>query len=67
MCNFDLLDLAASLGKSFRLSCGKAGGGKEVPWSYTLHRESVGRGGRARRCVEGGGLQSDVYVRVLQQ
>jgi len=65
MCNFDFLDLAASLGKFFRLSCGKAGGGREVPWSDTLHRESVGRA--TRRFVEGGGLQSDVYVRASQQ
>ena len=65
MCNFDFLDLAASLGKFFRLSCGKAGGGREVPWSDTLHRESVGR--VTRRCVEGGGLQFDVYVRASQQ
>ena len=53
MCNFDFLDLAASLGKFVRLSCGKAGGGREVPWSDTLHRESVGR--RARWCVDGRG------------
>jgi len=65
MCNFDSLDLVASLGKFFRLSCGKAGGGREVPWSDTLHRGSVGRG--ARRCVDGGGLQSDVYVRASQK
>ena len=58
MCNFDFLDLAASLGKFFRLSCGKAGGGREVPWSDTLHREcwkgarrGVGEGGSAVRSV----------------
>jgi len=43
MCNFDFLDLAASLGKFFRLSCGKAGGGREAPWSDALDRGSVGR------------------------
>jgi hypothetical protein len=44
MCNFDFQDLAASLGKFFKRSSEKAGGGWEVPWSDALHRESVGRG-----------------------
>jgi hypothetical protein len=60
MCNLDFLDLAASLGKFFRLSCGKAGGGREVPWSDTLHRESVGR--VARRCVDGRGVCSPMCM-----
>jgi hypothetical protein len=64
MCNLDFLDLAASLGKFFRLSCWKAGGGKEVPWSDTLHRVLEGvRGGVWTE----GGLQSNVYDRALQQ
>jgi hypothetical protein len=44
MWNLDFLDLAASLGKFYKRSSEKAGGGREVSWSDTLHRESVGRG-----------------------
>jgi hypothetical protein len=44
MCNLDFLDLTALLGKFFQRCSEKAGGGREVPWSDTLHRVSVGRG-----------------------